>query len=134
MQLRNDVAELSRSISGEGKVLSEMGEQLKLMTHAVKHYPGADLNLLKELRAIEIEKQALRRTIYGDGQLSATEKETLPGFASRLGIVEYQLFKSTTNPNAVSAQYIKLCQGRVCSLQGKLESLRHKGESYREGT
>jgi photosystem II stability/assembly factor-like uncharacterized protein len=96
--IRKEVAELNRTISGANRLLNETTEKIELMSAAIKKYPNADLNLLQDLRKIELDLKKCDILINGDKILAEKEIQFVPSINSRLGIVEYQLYESTTNP------------------------------------
>ncbi|MDB4075967.1 glycosyl hydrolase, partial [Crocinitomicaceae bacterium] len=50
---RKEMAEVRRSVSGAENLMKETGEKLKIVENAVRNYPGADLNLLKDVEKIK---------------------------------------------------------------------------------
>lgn len=96
--IRKEVAELNRTISGANRLLKETTEKIELMSAAIKKYPNADLNLLQDLRKIELDLKKCNILMNGDKILAEKEIEFVPSINSRLGTVEYQLYESTTNP------------------------------------
>lgn len=131
--LRKEVAEMSRVVSGGGKVLGEKSDKLDLMEHAIKHYPKADLNWLKDVREIRQEMKEAQIMLYGDGLVSSKEIETLPGLASRLGIVEYQLFSNMSRPTKSQKENLEMAREQyeayrklLVSLDGKMKVLENR--------
>jgi photosystem II stability/assembly factor-like uncharacterized protein len=96
--IRKEVAELNRTISGANRLLNETTEKIELMSAAIKKYPNADLNLLQDLRKIELDLKKCDILMNGDKILAEKEIEFVPSINSRLSTVEYQLYESTTNP------------------------------------
>lgn len=151
LAIRKEVAELSRVIGGANKLLRETTEKLSLMEHAVKIYPNADLKLLAEIRAIDLELQKCDLLMNGDHILAAKEMEYVPSMLARLGTVEYQLFESTTNPTKTQyanlgivkeeyAEYQKIfaaCMARIKAIEEKLDAVpipytKGKDENWKE--
>lgn len=149
--VRMEVAELSRLVSGSGKIAGETREKLNLMEQAVRNYPNADLALLKTIREIKLDLQKADIMLDGDPILAAKEMEFLPSISNRLGIVEYQLYESTTNPS--KSQYDNLAivreeydayrqlmqsvMNRLKSIEDKLDAIpipytKGKGDGWRE--
>lgn len=110
MAMRDRVSELNRQISGASSLYRETSEKWKLLQHAAKNYPQTDMNLLKDLRSIEENMQKAQIMLWGDNAIAAREFETAPSIASRLGIVEYQLFESTTNPTKTQETNLKIVE------------------------
>lgn len=110
LAFRKEVAELNRSISGANKLLTETNEKISLIDHALKNYPGAPIELISEIRAIQLEMKKAERMLRGDRILAKHEFETVPSIQNRLGIVEYQLFESTTNPTQTQRDNLAIVQ------------------------
>jgi photosystem II stability/assembly factor-like uncharacterized protein len=132
---RAEVAELNRQVSGAEKRFEELNEELSIVEKAVLNYPNTDLELLKEVRALKVLKAELRLQLSGDELRTKHEFETAPSFASRLGMLEYQLAENTTgvsknhraNYAMVVQEYttfktsLKAYQERVIALHSALE-------------
>lgn len=93
---RAEVAELNRRVSGSEKRFEELNDELTVIEKAVLTYPNTDLSLIKEIRALKIDKALLREQLYGDDLRAKHEFETAPTFTARLGMLEYQLSENTT--------------------------------------
>ncbi|MES2556150.1 MAG: glycosyl hydrolase [Bacteroidota bacterium] len=151
IQFRKEVAELSRSISGSGKLMQETTEKLNLMKTAITNYPNADIRLLEEVRAIKLGLSDCSLLLYGDGLKASREFETAPAISGRLGNVEYQLYESTTGVTKTQKDNIAIAEEeyatfrkqldalivRVKALETKLEAvpipyIKGKGENWKE--
>lgn len=97
---RLEVAELTRSVDGTGRLMGEMDEKLKYMEHAIKTYPGTDMKLLAEVESLKNIYHDLSVDLWGDRIRSSHEFETTPSIAGRIGIVSYQLYGSRTGVTA----------------------------------
>jgi hypothetical protein len=84
-------------VNGSGKQMGEVQDKLKLIEHAIKTYPGADVNLLSEIETIKTEINVLKVMLWGDWIKSRHEFETAPSISGRIGTVSYQLFSNTTD-------------------------------------
>ncbi len=110
---KDEVAELMRRVDGTGKLMGETNEKLKLIEHAIKSYPGVDINLLIETEALKTLYQDLKVQFWGDYIKSSREFETEPSISGRIGMVKYQLFENRSsvtatqrkNKNAAQQQY-----------------------------
>ncbi|MDG1334406.1 MAG: glycosyl hydrolase [Crocinitomicaceae bacterium] len=97
---RNEVAELTRSVDGTGRLMGETSEKLKYMEHALKVYPGTDMSLLTEVEDLKNVYHDLTVEFWGDRIRSSHEFETEPSISGRIGMVSYQLSGSRTGVTA----------------------------------
>ncbi len=91
IRFRKEVAESERLLKGSTKLMDETADQLKYIKEALTNYPGTDLKLLTEVRALEEMITDCQIMLWGNWYRSNNEFETAPGIASRLGMVYYQL-------------------------------------------
>ena len=146
-----EVAELTRSLDGTGRLMGETNEKLKLMEHAIKTYPGTDIRLLSEVEALKNSYHDLSVELWGDGIRSSHEFETVPSLSGRIGMVSYQLYSSRTgvsathrkNKESAQQQYDAFRQSfdgmiiRVKALESKLAAakipyIKGKDENWKE--
>jgi photosystem II stability/assembly factor-like uncharacterized protein len=95
-----EVAELTRSVDGTGRLMGETNEKLKLIEQAIKTYPGTDMSLLSEVESLKNLYYDLSVELWGDGIRSSHEFETVPSISGRIGRVSYQLYGSRTGVTA----------------------------------
>lgn len=96
MEFRIKVAELSRKVSGAGKLMEEYNEKLQLIEHALKTYPNMELKLLSQVENLENNYFDLKVALRGDNIRSSHEFETSPSISGRIGMIGYQLYSNTT--------------------------------------
>jgi hypothetical protein len=92
---RKEVADLTRRVSGTATQIGESKELLEQIEHVLLTYPGTDMKLLSETRALRLIYDECSIILWGDGLKTAKEFEALPGINGRLGIVEYSLYDNT---------------------------------------
>ena len=150
-KFRKEVAETKRSVDGAGRLVGETSEKLKLIEHAIKNYPNADITLLKEVETIKNKISDAEIMLWGDNLKSSHEFETPPSIAGRIGIVYYQLFSNTTgvtetqrkNKAIAEEEYAEFrkslndCIVRIKSLEEKLSNvplpyIKGKDENWKE--
>lgn len=118
---RNEVAEISRSVGGTNKLKQETENKLKLIEFAVKTYPNTDINLLKEIDQLKKQMDECDRMMYGDNIRSKYEFETLPGITGRLGMIENQLFATTTGISETQRENLIQVMEEYTALRLKLD-------------
>ncbi|MFZ9613780.1 MAG: glycosyl hydrolase, partial [Crocinitomicaceae bacterium] len=134
---RAEVAELNRKVSGAGRLMGEMNDEIELMEKAITDYPNTDISLLKEIKELKTIMYDCNVLMNGDGIRAKHEFEVAPSIQSRLGMVEYQLYDNTAgvsnthkaNKAIVEAEYLEVRTKldevikRVQALQLKLDGV-----------
>ncbi|MEY4659885.1 MAG: hypothetical protein RJB36_1651, partial [Bacteroidota bacterium] len=134
---RAEVAELNRKVSGAGRLMGEMNDEIELMEKAITDYPNTDISLLKEIKELKTIMYDCNILMNGDGIRAKHEFEVAPSIQSRLGMVEYQLYDNTAgvssthkaNKAIVEAEYLEVRTKldeviqRVQALQLKLDGV-----------
>lgn len=120
---RKEVAELSRSISGSSRLMSEYKEKLELMKTAITLYPNIDIKLLEDVRKMKLAFDECNVLLYGDGLKASKEFETPPSFSSRLGKVEYQIYESTTGVTKTQKENIQIAEEEYLIFRTKLDAV-----------
>ena len=105
-----EVAELSRQYNGTTSQLYDLSKKLKYIKAAVQSYPNADLNWLKEIKTLEMLVIDAKYKMNGERHLSKRDVETLPGIGSRIGIVVYQTWYSTSNPTTTHKEQYQIAK------------------------
>lgn len=123
IQFRKEVSETRRQIAGSGRLLSESEERLKLMEHAIKNYPGADLNLLKSIEELKASLTECKYMLWGDWVVSSMETETPPGISERIGTVYYQLFENTTGVTQTQRKNKAIAEEEYSTFRTKLDAV-----------
>ena len=118
---RSEIAEYSRKVSGTSKLIQETNEKLRLIEEAILSYPNADLSLLKETRAINMQMNDCEIALRGDRVLSSLEIETLPSISGRLGMTEYSLMSNTTGVTQTQQDNLQIVAEEYLSMRLKLD-------------
>lgn len=143
-KFRSAVAETRRQVNGSGKLLGETERKLQLIEHAIRNYPGADLQLLTVIEKLKNELGICKEMLWGDNTRAKYEFETAPSISGRIGIVYYQLFSNTTGVTVTQRQNKAIAEEAYNEFRGKLNSiikdlktveqqLENKGIPYIEG-
>jgi photosystem II stability/assembly factor-like uncharacterized protein len=110
LAFQQEVAELSRSLSGTNKLYSETGEKLNYIEQAVKTYPTAPLQLMTEINQLKDEMYELRLELFGDPTRSSHEFETAPSLNDRLGYAAYATWWNTAEPTQTARTQYQLAK------------------------
>lgn len=120
---RKEVAETSRSVAGASKLMQEANEKLNLIEAAILGYPKADLQWIKEVRAMNLQLEQCKIALYGDRVLSSREFETVPSIMGRLGMTEYQLSSNTTGVSNTHRKNLKIAQEEYAEFRTQLDDV-----------
>ena len=107
---KTKIAELSRQYNGTTKQLYDMSKKLKYIKRAAQTYPNADLAWLKEIKVLELLIIEAKYKMNGESHLSKRDVETLPGIGSRIGVVVYQTWYSTSNPTTTHTEQYEIAK------------------------
>ena len=110
LDFQKDIAELRRRVSGASKILSESSSKLNHIKSAVLNYPSVPIELLPQIRSLEIELQEVRLKLYGNSSKSSRDFETYPGISNRIGTVVYQLWYTTTAATTTQKEGYKIAK------------------------
>ncbi|WP_066755641.1 WD40/YVTN/BNR-like repeat-containing protein [Crocinitomix algicola] len=97
LAFKTELAELRRRLRGTISQYAELNDRLKHMAAAIQEYPNADLDWMKEVKALASLLHDTRIAIWGDFHKSQRDIETLPGAAGRIETIIYQSWYSTSN-------------------------------------
>jgi len=107
---KSKLAELSRQYNGTTSQVYDLSEKLKYIKAAIQNYPNADLVWLKEVKALELLVIDAKYKMNGESHLSKRDVETLPGIGSRIGVVVYQTWYSTSNPTTTHKEQYEIAK------------------------
>jgi hypothetical protein len=102
------VAELSRAVSGAGRLRNEMNDKLKHIELALRATPSAPLDLGKEVKRLEDELKAIRISLYGDPLPGKYNMPSPPSLSRRLGSASYGLTTSVMDPTQTMRDQYKI--------------------------
>lgn len=92
------VARLRRAVEGAATYHGELEKQLKYLKAAIEAAPQDLSHLLPEVRKLDLQLRDMERQLMGDRTLSSREFEAEPGLGSRVGLIIYGFWKSTSAP------------------------------------
>jgi hypothetical protein len=108
MAFQREIAELERSVKGTNTLYRENKEKLDYIKKAIEAYPGAPLEMMKEITALEDEMYEINMALNGDRTLSSREFETLPGINDRLGYASYASWWHTSSPTETARTQLSI--------------------------
>lgn len=121
---KKQVQELRRRIRGSNSELNELNTQLKYFKKAIQSYPGADLDWMKHVKAIEATAQDLRILMWGDFHKSQRDVETLPGTAGRVENIISDTWYSTSNPTNTNKEQYGIATEEYAGIRTSLDALK----------
>lgn len=96
-KFQREVDELNRSISGAGKLISEMNDKLKHMKEAIILVELPMPALMDEISEIETQIKDANTQLYGDNIKSKLDIDAPPTPAVRMGWISYEQKHSTSD-------------------------------------
>lgn len=97
LTFQHQVRELNRAVSGANKVISEFENKITLLKKSAIA-AGSDLNIINELKQEEAKIVEAKILLQGDNSISKREFETPPSISSRIGVLGWYLYNSTSAP------------------------------------
>ena len=91
---RKEVSQLNKGVSETGMKLGKIQPQLEALENAIINFPGADLTLLEEIKALKQMRSDCAIVLWGDGVRSSREFEVEPSLNERLSMLEYKLYEN----------------------------------------
>jgi hypothetical protein len=101
--------------------MGESKELLYQIEHVLLTFPGTDLKLLAETRALRLIYDECSIILWGDGLKTAKEFEALPGINGRLGIVEYSLYDNTAGVTNAQRSNKSIAEEEYTMLRSKFD-------------
>jgi len=121
---KRDVQELRRKIRGSAEEQEELNKRLAHIKEAIQSYPGADVQWMKEVKALEAVTEEIRIGLMGDYHKSKREVETVPGTVMRIENIVWNTWYSTSNPTNTNKEQFELAGEEYALLRKKLDDFR----------
>lgn len=119
----NKLMELNRKVSGSEEILNEADEKLRLLKTAIIEYPNTNVNLLKDVKAIESSIIDLKVKLYGDEVKASLEMETKPSITGRIGTVQWQRYGTTSAPTQTQKDAIKIAEEEYILIRPQIDAV-----------
>ena len=106
----SDAAKLRNKVGKVNKVQNEFVKRSKYLKQAVITTPSAPNSWIEDLTKIQEHLYELGIKLYGDRSLSKREFETAPSINGRIGLVVYNLWRTTSAPTATQRQQYEIAK------------------------
>ncbi len=121
---KREVQELRRKVRGSVSEQADLNKRLKYVKKAIQSYPGADVEWMKEVKALEKASHDIRVQLWGDYHKSQRDVETVPGTASKIENIVSDIWYSTSNPTTTNKQQYELATEEYAEIRASLDALR----------
>lgn len=115
----------SRDLNAANTEVNRQREMVTELEAVIRNTPGADMNLLGELRTIDTDLAYIIIELRGDASLTRREFETTTDLNSILGIAAWGSSASSASPNQTQRRSLETVQTEVAAI---LTSLRASAE------
>ena len=121
---KKEVQELRRKMLGSSKEHDELDKRLKHIKKAIQSYPGADIQWMKEVKALEKTSHDIRIKTIGDHHKSKRDVETVPGAVYRVENIVWDTWYSTSNPTTTNKEQFELAKEEYVEIRTSLDQFR----------
>ena len=129
---KNEVAELRRQVMGANSQANDYTNRLKYIKAAVKTYPSANFDWLKEVKLLEEKIQNIEFDMWGRNYLAKRDVETLPGIGGRIETMVYQMWYSTSDPTTTHKEQYAIAKEDFTALQANMKDVKMRVEALEE--
>ncbi len=121
---KREVQELRRRIKGSLNEQSELNKRLAHIKTAIQFYPGAEIDWMNDVKAMEQSSHDIQIKIRGDYHKSRRDVETIPGTASRVENIVWNTWYSTSNPTTTNKEQFELALEEYAEIRASLDELK----------
>ncbi len=118
---KKELAELRRRVAGTGNQIGELNNTLEHIKSAIQQYPEADLNWMKEVKALEKLAHAIELNLWGDYHKSSRDVETIPSTSGRIETIVYQTWYSTSNITSTQKEQMQIAKVEYAQIRTKVD-------------
>lgn len=129
---KREVGELRRQYRGTGSILGDLENRLKFIQAAIEQYPGADLDWMKEVRALELTIHDIKIALYGDWHKSSRDVEADPSLGDRIGLIVYQCWYSTSDPTTTHKEQFEIAKEEYASIKSDVSKVESRVKALEE--
>lgn len=123
LAFKNELSELRRRFRGTGNQVGEMDDRLSHIKAAIQQYPAADLNWMKEVKALEKLLHDVRIAMWGDFHKSSRDVETGPSLGDRIETTVYQTWYSTSNVTSTQKEQFSIAKVEYAQVRTKADEI-----------
>ncbi len=120
---QEDVEELSRQISGAGRMLSEVGDKMRHINAAIKKTNANTDKLHAAYKTVNAELRDIRKALYGDNIKTQLDVDQPPTPAGRMGWISYEQGSSTAAPTGTHKMSYQIAKEEFAPILERLRSL-----------
>ncbi|MBK9477810.1 MAG: glycosyl hydrolase [Bacteroidetes bacterium] len=117
------VSELSRVASAADNLRDELVNKVKYLKAAILDSPKSPIDLLNEVKRVENVLKDINVKLNGDASLTKREFEALPGINSRIGNMQYSLWRSTQAPTETNKESFALAAKLFAPIPDELKAI-----------
>lgn len=121
---KREVQELRRKMQGSENEHKELDKRLKHIKTAIQSYPGAAIEWMQEVKALEKTSHDIRIKFSGDHHKSKRDIETIPGTADRVDNIVWDSWYSTSDPTTTHKEQFELAKEEYTEIRNNLDKLR----------
>jgi len=123
LKFQNELAELSRSISGSQHMISEVDNKLKYIKKAIEVSQTEMPELMSKYLHIKDELKVIRQKLYGDPLKSKLDIDQVPTPATRIGWIEYEQGASTAAPTQTHLESFAIAKEEFKPILAEIKQL-----------
>ena len=116
-------SEMERVWNGANRVLGEADNTLKLMRQALFSTETPAQELLRDWKALEDRLREIRTAFYGDQTAVRIDKPSVPGLATRIYGMSYDIWSSSSAPTQTQKDQMALADAQLKEQTAKLRDL-----------
>ena len=120
---QDDIAELSRQISGSGRMISEVGDKLRHIKAAIEKTNVDSKKLHTAYQKVNKEMREIRTALYGDNIKTRLDIDQPPTPAGRIGWIEYEQGSSTAPPTGTHKMSYQIAKDEFEPILTRLRNL-----------
>jgi photosystem II stability/assembly factor-like uncharacterized protein/uncharacterized protein YukE len=120
---QDEVAELSRQISGAGKMISEVSNKMKHINAAIQQTNTKTEELHNSYNEINKNLREIRTALYGDNIKTRLDIDQPPTPAGRIGWIEYEQGASTAAPTGTHRMSYQIAKEEFEPILSRLKTL-----------
>ncbi len=136
---QKEIDEVGRNLSAVDEYYKETSTLVDHLKAAARNTPGASIQSLNTLRALEIRLAKVDIALHGDASIAKRDQAVLPSLQDRLGLAAYSSWYNTTEPTGTQKQDLQMVKDALPALTTELVAIMNEAQTikqtlYNEGT